>query len=55
VIDRASKALKPWYDAIGEKARRNDINQEFGDVVDKVHKPYYFVRTVPKIHDQKTA
>jgi transposase len=26
VVDRASKALKPCYDAIGEKARENDIN-----------------------------
>ncbi len=26
VIDRASKALRPWYDAMGEKARENDIN-----------------------------
>jgi len=26
VIDRASKVLKPYYDAIGEKARENDIN-----------------------------
>ena len=26
VVDRASKALKPWYDAMGEKARENDIN-----------------------------
>lgn len=26
VIDRASKALKPCYNAIGEKARENDIN-----------------------------
>lgn len=26
VIDRVSKALKPYYDAIGENARRSDIN-----------------------------
>ena len=26
VVDRASKALKQCYDAIGEKARENDIN-----------------------------
>ena len=26
VVDRASTALKPCYDAIGEKARENDIN-----------------------------